>query len=117
MKFLIDAQLPRSLSSLLCNLKFDSIHTLDLPNQNATLDSDIIKLSKEQGRIVVSKDSDFLDSHLIKNLPEKLIIIRTGNISNKSLLSIFEKNIESICEMLRSSSLIEVTQFEIISHK
>ncbi len=38
MKFIVDAQLPKSLSDLLNSRGFDSIHTLDLPNKNSTSD-------------------------------------------------------------------------------
>lgn len=39
MKFLVDAQLPHQLARLLREAGFDTIHTRELPQQNATLDS------------------------------------------------------------------------------
>jgi len=41
MKFIVDAQLPKKLSELLVKKGFDSLHTLDLPNNNATTDNEI----------------------------------------------------------------------------
>lgn len=55
MKFIIDAQLPRKLSTFLIEKGFDSIHTLDLPKKNKTSDSEINKISIEQERILISK--------------------------------------------------------------
>ena len=46
MKFIVDAQLPRTLSQFLNNKGFDSIHTLELPDKNASKDSEIIKYAK-----------------------------------------------------------------------
>lgn len=45
MKFLVDAQLPKRLSDFLVTKGFDSIHTLQLDNRNATQDSEIITSS------------------------------------------------------------------------
>ena len=117
MKFIVDAQLPKSLSEFLKETGQDSIHTLELPLKNATSDSVIRTISSNEQRIVISKDSDFLQSHLVQNVPEKLILVRTGNIHNKILLNIFRSNFNQIMELLNESSLIEVTETEIISHK
>ncbi len=38
MKFLVDAHLPKRISNLLSENGFDSVHTSDLPNRNATTD-------------------------------------------------------------------------------
>ena len=62
MKFIVDAQLPKSLSQLLINLGYDSIHTLDLPDKNKSTDQFIIQISTDQNRVVVTKDRDFLES-------------------------------------------------------
>jgi len=115
-KFLVDAQLPKSLSDLLKQNGHDSIHTLELPDQNKTSDNTIIKLSIEQERIVVTKDNDFLESFLLKSVPRKLIIIKTGNIPNKILLKLFNDNLEFIGKLLSRSNLIEITQSEIAEH-
>ena len=72
MKFIIDAQLPKSLSDLLNSRGHDSVHTLELPNANRTTDSEILSISKEENRIVVSKDSDFLESYLLIILQRNL---------------------------------------------
>jgi len=65
MKFLVDAQLPLRLARLLSELGYDTLHTRDLPQQNATPDLDINTLSISQQRIVITKDTDFLNSFLI----------------------------------------------------
>lgn len=69
MKFIVDAQLPKRLSSLLNDLGADAIHTLDLPDNNRTGKDKIIKTAENEQRIVIAKDRDFLQSHLIQNQP------------------------------------------------
>lgn len=116
MKFLIDAQLPKSLADLLCRLGYDAIHTLDLPAKNASTDNFIIQFATEENRIVVTKDSDFLDSFLLTRKPEKLILVRTGNIKNQLLLNLFAEHHERIRELIRQGNLVEITTQEIITH-
>lgn len=117
MKFIVDAQLPKSLSDFLNQKGFDSYHTLDLPDRNKTKDSQIAKLANEEGRIVISKDIDFLESFIVRSEPKKLIIIKTGNISNRHLLQIFENNLEALIQMISRSNLLEISRTEIAEHE
>lgn len=80
MKFIVDAQLPKSLARFLSERGHDAIHTLDMPDQNRTDDRDINRFSIEEERIVISKDSDFYDRYFLKLEPYKLLYISTGNI-------------------------------------
>jgi len=59
MKFLVDAQLPLRLARFLQNSGYDTLHTRELPQHNATPDAQINDLSIQQDRIVITKDSDF----------------------------------------------------------
>ena len=117
MKFLIDANLPFKLASNLKDKGFDTLHTDDLPNKERTTDKEIRKVSLDQDRIVITKDTDFLDSHLIQGIPNKLLLITTGNIINKDLLSIIEKYFETAIQLLEIYDLIEINNEEIISHE
>lgn len=92
MRFIIDAHLPFKLSEFLIEQNHDSIHTSELPKANSTSDEEIVELSLNENRIVISKDSDFYNRYLRKSEPYKLIVISTGNISNKSLLEDFYGN-------------------------
>ena len=115
MKFIVDAQLPRSLARLLVSLGYDAIHTLDLPLRNATGDSYINIISIEQERIVISKDSDFYDSFRAKQEPHKLLYLTMGNMRNTQLLSLFEENISIIVNELVLSDVVEMNASTIIA--
>lgn len=116
MKFIVDAQLPQSLSLLLNTLGADSIHTLNLPDKNKTGDDVIMKLAVEENRIIITKDNDFLQSHLLKSIPPKLLLVNTGNITNKMLLDLFSKNFPLITSLLEKKDFIELTKEEIVVH-
>jgi predicted nuclease of predicted toxin-antitoxin system len=66
MRFLVDAQLPRRLAHFLAAAGHDSLHTLDLPRKNRTPDAQISQVADDENRIVVSKDEEFVDAHLLR---------------------------------------------------
>ena len=116
MKFIVDAQLPVSLSFLLRHKGYDCIHTLELKDGNNTGDNKIIEISIKEDRIVLTKDTDFLESYLIKGKPAKLLLVRTGNISNTELTQLFNLLIEKIVNQLKENSLIELNRIGFIVH-
>jgi Uncharacterized protein conserved in bacteria len=106
MKFLLDAQLPPSLKQLFVEKGFDCIHTLDLEDGNNTSDKIINKISVAEQRIVITKDSDFYDSFIIKNKPYKLILVKLGNTSKKEVIQFFKDYFEEIIEKLKVESMV-----------
>jgi predicted nuclease of predicted toxin-antitoxin system len=116
MKFLIDAQLPKKLALYLDTLGYDAIHTLNLPNQNKSKDSELNEISIEQKRVIISKDRDFVESLLISNKPYKLLYINTGNITNKELQSLVDKNLNMLVDALKNSKFVELTSKHITVH-
>ena len=117
MKFIVDAQLPRRLARFMQAKGYDVIHTLDLPQQNATPDSSINALSIDQNRIVITKDFDFVDSFLTLQKPYKLLLITTGNIKNSDLELLVETNLSQIIQLLENYDYIELNQKSIIVHQ
>jgi len=117
MKFLVDANLPFKLSVELRENGFDVLHTDDLPNKERTTDEEIRQISLDQDRIVITKDSDFLDSHIIQGIPGKLLYVTTGNINNKNLMILIEKYFDRIIELFDIYDLIEINNDEIIGHE
>ena len=117
MKFIVDAQLPRRLARFLQGLGYDAIHTLDLPQQNATPDSNINAISIAQERIVITKDADFVDSFLTIQQPHKLLLIATGNIKNSELETLFANYLPQIIDLLNKYSYVEINQNTLIIHQ
>lgn len=115
MNFLIDAQLPERLCSIFSKNNFDCKHTLNLPLKNFTTDSEIIKICEKENRILITKDKEFEISYLVNNIPPKLILVTTGNISNKSLLAIFSGNFTEIINKISENNFIEISSRQIIT--
>ncbi len=113
MDFIVDAMLPISLSEFLNTRGHNSIHTSQLPQSNKTSDNFINELSLKEKKIVISKDLDFENDIRINHKPYKLLLITTGNISNNTLLSIFENNFSVIIESFNNSKFIEINELGI----
>lgn len=108
MKFLLDAHLPRRLCTLLSERGHDAVHTLNLPTRNRTKDSVISQISVLEERVVVSKDSDFVYSHVLQGRPWKLLLIKTGNISAQDLIDLLSRHLSTIERVLQTHTLVEV---------
>jgi predicted nuclease of predicted toxin-antitoxin system len=116
MKFIVDAQLPYRLKTWLETKGFDAIHTDDLPNQHLTKDLEIVEVADSEKRIVISKDSDFIKLRILQDKPEKLLMITTGNIINKDLLTLFEQNFETAKKLFDSYDVVEMNNSFVIGH-
>lgn len=117
LEFLIDAQLPRKLADFFNEKGISAIHTLDLPDKNATTDKYIKEMATKDNLVVITKDDDFLRSFLIEGKPSRLLLLKTGNISNKALMELFEKGFTVILSLIKYHSLVEITKEEIIVHE
>jgi predicted nuclease of predicted toxin-antitoxin system len=116
MRFLVAAQLPRWLAERLRQEGFEAVHTLDLPLGNGTPDTVINELSVSQQDVVVTKDSDFVDSFLLYRKPWKLLLISTGNIRNTELERLLLANIRGLVEGFDAFDFIEINRTNVVFH-
>ena len=110
MRFLIDAQLPRRMVGWFAAAGCDATHTLDLRLRNRTPDKDITELANQDTRVLVTKDGDFVDSHLLLGQPAKLLLITMGNISNPALERLMAPLIPRIAADFQQHSFLELGQ-------
>lgn len=112
MKFLCDVHIPKKLSKYLEAVGFDSEHVNHILDGCFTADAAISNYVDANGLILITKDRDFKNSHLLMNSPRKLIKVNLGNISNERLIELFDTNIRSIEKVEREfgSFLIEMNQ-------
>jgi len=104
MKFLIDAQLPESLSEFFS--EHDIVHTRSLKSGNKTKDKSINILSVNEKRIVITKDTDFYYSYIASKKPYKLVLVKLGNMRIAELKRYFKANTEKIIDVLAENSFI-----------
>lgn len=116
MRFIIDAQLPRRIATLPNQAGHDTLHTLDLPQANRTPDTKILQVAARENRVVVSKNSDFVDSFLLDRKPEKLLLISTGNITNRNLEAVLLPNLTVTVAALEENDFVELTRTALIIH-
>ena len=95
-KFLVDAQLQARLARFLNDAGHDALHTSELPEGNRATDVRIATVADGDGRVVVTKDRNFRDGHLLSGSPRRLLVVMTGNITNVALLALFEANLDAI---------------------
>lgn len=117
MKFLVDAQLPARLARFLAGAGHDVVHTSELPDGNRTADARIAELADAEGRVVVTKDRDFRDGHLLSGSPRRLLIVATGNITNAALLGLFEANLDAMVGALGDADFVELGPAAMVVHK
>jgi predicted nuclease of predicted toxin-antitoxin system len=69
MNFLIDANLPRRIVRIFQERGHDAVHTLDLPEGNATADVALLDYSEKNNCVITTKDSDFSTSFWLQDVP------------------------------------------------
>ncbi|HEX8244099.1 MAG TPA: DUF5615 family PIN-like protein [Longimicrobium sp.] len=116
MNFIVDAQLPRRIAEWLRAHGHDAIHTLELPEANRTSDKTIIEISLREQRVVVTKDADFVHSHALQRRPEKLLLVSTGNISNRELEALLLPNASAIAAAFETADFVEMSRTGLIVH-
>ncbi len=116
MRFLVDAQLPARLARLLTAADHDAIHTSELPNGNRTTDAEIASRADAEDRVVVTKDRDFRNSHLLRSTPRRLLIVGTANISNNELMARFDRFLDAIVASLNEVRFVELGPDQLIVH-
>ncbi len=116
MRLLVDAQLPDRLAGCLTLLGHDLVHTSELAEGNRTTDAEIIRIADRDDRVVVTKDHDFLDGHLLNDAPQRLLLVTTGNIRNDDLIALIEAVEPLLVETFERSVFVEVNRGAVIGH-
>ena len=116
MRFLVDAQLPRRLSRWLVANGCDALHTLDLPRANAATDEEVTSCADREGRTVITKNSDFVQSHILRSRPQRLWLISTGNMRNEDLESLVSRHWPAMQDALATCRFVELSATGLILH-
>ncbi len=114
MKFLVDAQLPVRLGPTACRSRSRRCPTSELPDGNQTTDAEITRRADDEDRVVVTEDRDFRDSHLLRSVPRRLLVVATGNITNNDLLSLFDRHLDAIVAALEEAPFVELAPDRLI---
>lgn len=110
MKLLFDHNLSPRLVNILADLYPNSNH-LYLMGLDQQSDSLVWETAKKQDYVIVSKDSDFNELLILKGFPPKVIWIRLGNCSTKTIESLLRNNYEAIFAFYQDDNIGIITLF------
>ena len=95
MKLLFDENLSPKLVAALADIFPDSAH-VDRVGLGSESDNDVWEHAKNNGYVLVSKDSDFYDKSNLLGHPPKIIWIRRGNCSNRQIQLLLRNKADAI---------------------
>ena len=111
MKILLDANISWKLIEKL-KLFFGECNHVDLIGLNVPAeDKDIWDYALNNGYIIITKDTDFVDLMELKGFPPKIVLLKTGNNSSKALVELLintKSTIEDLAE--NNYGLLEIVK-------
>ena len=108
MKFVVDEQLPPLLATRLTQWGHESIHVFDTPSGKSGADLDVRAFADATGRTVISKDEDFLRSHVAFASPAALLYATFGNLKTNPLLTLFESHLPVLLAALTAGGFADL---------
>ena len=100
MKVLCDVHLPYRLVNRLRQRGVDATHVNRILDGSGTKDADVAAFADANDMVLITKDSDFRDSHFLAGTPCRLIRVTLGNLANDALLELFDRHWEALAEAL-----------------
>jgi predicted nuclease of predicted toxin-antitoxin system len=103
--FVIDANLPPALATLIEGLGHPAVHVADL----AAVDSDdtvVWSLAKDRGSVIVTKDSDFPAMAAIRPNGPPIVWLRMGNTRKAHLITCVMKIWPDVIQALQAGEVV-----------
>ncbi len=109
MKLLFDQNISPKIVKQLEDIFPDAKQVRHLGLENAS-DIQIFEYAKKNGFAIVTFDSDFVDLNIVKGFPPKIIWLKTGNLTTKSISELIIKNTQILKDFLESekNEILEV---------
>jgi predicted nuclease of predicted toxin-antitoxin system len=113
MIYWIDAQLPPNLASWLTQTFNVEAYALRDLNLRDAEDEQIFQKARQQGIVIISKDSDFVEMVLRLGAPPQLLWVTCGNVTNRRLQSLFTQVFPRAQELLAAGeAVVEIADLE-----
>jgi predicted nuclease of predicted toxin-antitoxin system len=110
MIYWVDAQLPPQLAKWLSDTFNVEAYALRDLNLRDAEDSEIFKKARQDGIVIISKDSDFVEMILRLGKPPQLLWITCGNVTNRRLQDLLTKVFFKAQKLLISGEeVVEIT--------
>lgn len=115
MKVLCDVHIARKVVRFLESVGIEAVHVNDILDSSYTKDQVIARYADEHDYVILSKDADFRNSHLLKGEPQKLLKVNLGNLSTNKLISILEEHLDLFqTKFEQGKSMIEINPDSIV---
>jgi len=115
--FLVDTQLPPVLASFLRRRGFDAVHTTGFANGHLLQDAEIEAIATHQGRIVVTKDHDFVDQYYRNGATPRVLYLAIGNIRNNDLINLLDLRMDLITQLFsEGATMVVIDKRQLISY-
>lgn len=110
MKLLFDENLSPKIVTALADVFPDSAH-VDRIGLGGGSDDEVWRYAKDNGFILVSKDSDFYEKSILYGHPPKVIWIRRGNCTNRQIQLLLRNKVDVIADFYQNHevSFISIT--------
>jgi len=103
MNVLCDVHLPYRLVNQLRQRGVDATHVNRILDGSETKDAAVAAFADANDMVLITKDSDFRDSHFLAGSPSRLIRVTLGNLPNNALLALFDERWEALAQALAVS--------------
>lgn len=102
MKLLFDQNISPRIAKLL-EKEFQEATQVRLIGLEDAADSEIFDFARRNQYSIVTFDSDFVDLSLVKGFPPKIIWLRTGNLTTKSIAALLLTNKQFVLSFIASN--------------
>lgn len=109
MKFLLDENQSPRIAELLAAAGHDTVHVREL-NLSEASDADIMRAASEQGRVIVSADTDFgeLLARTNASEPSILLLRRTDARRARDVAELILANLDQVAQDLDNGAIVTI---------
>ena len=109
MKLLLDQGLPITSATILRNVGWDFVHTSEV-NLSTAKDREILTIAKQQGRIVVTLDSDFHALLVLQGATMPSVVrVRIEGLRSNEMAKLLLQVLPTIKDKLLAGAMVTIT--------
>jgi len=99
LKLLFDQNISPRIIKFLTTLYPEAKHVRQIKLEDAS-DQKIYEYAKRNLYTIVTFDSDFVDLNIVRGIPPKIIWLKTGNLTTRSVAQLLEENHELLKQFM-----------------
>ena len=107
MRFLVDECLPSRFARLLTDAGHDAVHVEDLSLLGAP-DSEVMAAAAEDGRVLLSADTDFGELLATAKLSAPSVVLFRGSATADRRTAVFLANLDQFADALETGAIVAI---------